>query len=363
MGTILNKQTRIAYLDILRILACILVVTVHVSAMEIDTLPLHSADYFFTNAYNCIGFLGVALFVMISGALLLGDTRDSDSVTEIKKPVFGAVHFFALYYIWKACYQVIDLLNKQMPLTVSAIKNDVILALIKQRGYYHLWFLPMIALVYLAVPVIKRAMAERRVCEYFLFIFFIVSLLFPTLFHYEFKFKYLFVDFFDANDFSFFSGYLGYFILGHYLNWFCNGESSRKRYAVYIFGIAGFGLAVFLGFRYSLAKGTVEYVMNTPFTPMMFILASAVFTACKQLDKRFSFQSKTGRMLHALSRLTLGIYLLHPAVLLLAERIGFVPSICTPLLSIPVIVVCVTVVCGAVSFLALEIPVLQKLIR
>lgn len=359
MNTDRTTQTRIAYLDMLRILACMFVVTVHVSAMQIDTLPLRSSAYFITNAFNCLGFLGVTLFVMISGSLMLG----ADKADGIRKPVRGSLRFFALYYVWKALYQMLDLVGSQTPLTFAAFKNDVLLALIRQRGYYHLWFLPMLAILYLTVPVIKKSVSERKICEYFLCIFFVAGLLFPTLFHYEFKFKYLFVDFFTSNDFSFFCGYLGYFILGHYLSRFLSGANGFFCKALYILGAASLALSCVLGFRYSIAKESISYVMNTPLTPMMFFTACAVFVACKRLDMRLWVHPRAGTALCSFAKLTLGIYLLHPAVLVLAQKIGFVPSICSPLLSIPLIVVCVAVLCGAISFVLLKIPVLCRLIR
>lgn len=408
-----TNSNRIVYLDLARIAACFLVVTVHVSALQIDTLPLRSFDYFITNAWNCLGFLGVTLFVMISGALVLGrrapvqphaadcganageraaDCGGTHSIggnradQEQKRrlatdpcaeehgtgecppdgiglSVRGAVRFFALYYIWKALYQLIDLADRGIPLSLSAVKNDVLLALVKQRGYYHLWFLPMIALLYLTVPVIKKAVQSRRVCEYFLCIFFVTALLFPTLFHYEFKFKYLFVDFFAANDFSFFGGYLGYFILGHYLNRFTAGANRPKRIALYVLGALGFVLSCVLGFRYSLSEGSAAYPMNTPLTPMMFFTACAVFTAFRQADARLAASARTARPLRTCAGLTLGVYLLHPAVLLLAEQIGFVPSLFSPALSIPLITVCVTLLCGLVSLVLSKIPILRRLIR
>ncbi len=59
-------NSRIVYLDLVRITACILVVMVHISAQQIEDLPVDSWQFVITNSYNCLAFTGVALFVMIS---------------------------------------------------------------------------------------------------------------------------------------------------------------------------------------------------------------------------------------------------------------------------------------------------------
>lgn len=68
---------RIAYLDLTRIIACVLVVMVHISAQQIEEFPVDSAQFVITNSYNSLAFTGVALFVMISGALALNPRKET----------------------------------------------------------------------------------------------------------------------------------------------------------------------------------------------------------------------------------------------------------------------------------------------
>ena len=238
------QKERIAYFDLIRVIAGILVVMVHVSAQQIESLEVEGTAFAITNAFNCLAFSGVALFVMISGALALRPEREMDLQTLLLR---RTLRFFVLYYIWKAFYQVVAMLEKGESLTVAAVKNDVVLALVQKRGYYHLWFLPMIAILYMAVPLVKKSFAEKKLCRYFLIVFFVTALFVPTLLHYEFKFKYLLVDFFTSNDFYLFGGYLGYFVLGHYLhNW--RGEITvKKRALLYVTGALCFLAACILG--------------------------------------------------------------------------------------------------------------------
>lgn len=350
------NKNRFVYLDLIRLIACSLVVLVHVSAQRIEILPVTSADFAITLAYNCLAFSGVALFVMISGALALSPEKETDLKTLL---LHKTLRFFLLYYIWKVAYQVVLMLEKGESFTFSNVKEDILLALIQQRGYYHLWYLPMIAVLYMAVPLIKKSVAQKSVCRYFLCVFFITALLFPTLFHYEFKFKYLFVDFFNSNDFSLFGGYLGYFILGHYLHNWRSDITSAKRKGLYAAGIGCFVLACVLGNLASREAGQPSYIMNTPFVVPSFFVVAAIFVAGSGLCKKWEDKEHLCKMLRHAADCTLGIYLLHPLAIGLFSKIGFDTSICNPLFSIPLLVICVMLSCGAVSFIGLKVKMLS----
>lgn len=353
------KRTRIAYLDMLRIIACILVVMGHVSAQQIERLPVDGSSFFITNAFNCLAFTGVPLFVMISGALALSQERTLDLKALL---VHRTLHFFVIYYIWKALYQVVSLLGAGEAFTFENIKNEIVLALVQQRGFYHLWYLPMIAILYMAVPLIKAGVMEKQVCRYFLCVFFVTALLFPTLFCYEFKFKYLFVSFFSFNDFYFFGGYLGYFILGHYLHSWGDGFSALWRRVLYVLGIGSMILAWVLGAAASIRQGAPSYHMNTPFVVTTFFVSAAVFVAARSLCRRVPSE-RMGKALSFGASVTLGIYLLHPLAILFFNKIGFTPAVGSPLFTIPLLVLCVVLLCGGVSVIILKIPVLRKLIQ
>lgn len=354
------QKERIAYLDLVRIIAGVLVVMVHISAQQIESLPMDGAAFAVTNAFNCLAFSGVALFVMISGALALRQERETDLKTLL---LHKTLHFFVLYYIWKAFYQVVTMLEKGEAFTLSNIKNDMVLALIQQRGYYHLWYLPMIAILYMAVPFVKKGFGEKKICQYFLCVFFITALFVPTLLHYEFKFKYLLVDFFSANDFYLFGEYLGYFILGHYLHNWREEITGKKRVALYIVGGLSFLLACALGTLDARATGQLSFHMNTPFAATTFFTAAAIFVAGQSIDKKAAHSEKTGKTLGFLAGTVLGIYLLHPLAIILFNRIGFKTSLCTPILSIPLLTVCTVVLSGLISAVLLRIPLLKRLIQ
>lgn len=353
-------NSRIVYLDLVRITACILVVMVHISAQQIEDLPVDSWQFVITNSYNCLAFTGVALFVMISGALAL-DPRKENGLKKLL--LHKTIHFFVLYYIWKTFYQVVNLVDAGARFTMTDIKNDIVLALIKQNGYYHLWYLPMIAIVYMAVPVVKKSVAEKKVCMYFLCVFFVTALLVPTMLNFEFKFKYLIVDFFKANDFYLFGGYLGYFILGHFVHSWSKNLTKRMRSLLYIMGISSFFLAVFLGASHAQLAGKPTYVMNTPFAVTTFFIAAALFVGVQAAGEKISRSVKTQKVLAFGAGRTFGIYLLHPLAILLLDHLGVSTNLCTPILSIPLLTFGTVLLCMPISTLLSQVPLIRILIQ
>lgn len=354
------QKERIAYLDLVRIIAGILVVMVHISAQQIEDLTVGSTAYAITNAFNCLSFSGVALFVMISGALALRPGKETDLKTLL---LHRTLHFFVLYYIWKAFYQIVTMLENGEPFTASNIKNDVILALIKQRGYYHLWFLPMIAILFMVVPLAKKGFEKKTLCRYFLIVFFVTALFVPTLLHYEFKFKYLISDFFSYNDFYLFSGYLGYFVLGHYLHNWRAEITAKKRIVLYVAGGFCFLLACILEILDARAAGQPSLHMNTPFAATTFFTAAAIFVAGQSADEKLTVSVKARKVTAFLAGTIFGVYLLHPLAILLLGEIGIKTSLCTPLLSIPFLTIGTAVLCSLVTALLLKVPVLRELVQ
>ena len=354
-------KKRIAYLDLVRVVACVLVVLVHVAAREVEYYNVESWQYVVANAFHILAFSGVPLFVMISGALVLRPEKEIGIKDLLIKKT---LHFFILYYIWKFIYQIVMMQEQGIPLSGETIKTELILALVKQRGYYHLWFLPMLAILYMTVPLIKKSVAEKNVCRYFLSVFMVVALLFPTLFLYEFKFKYMFVSLFSYNDFSFFSGYLGYFILGHYLHCWQQDITAKKRGWLLLTGVAAFLLACILGTHAAREAGMPDYGMQSPFVITNFFTTVGIFLACQSIGNKREAMQDT--MEHSPYRkaaeLTFGIYLLHPLCLKVFEELKLERWLEVPMLTIPAVLAGTVLVSAFVTAWLKVIPILRKLV-
>ena len=218
MGKVINGKIRIFYLDFIRALAITFVLLAHITRA------------FFQNASNLkykflcapfidFGVLGVPLFLMISGALLLN-----------KEYRLG--NFIKRRYI----RVIIPFLFWNIILIFSKIKfagKKITLSIIIHYHFYNLWFVWMILGVYLFIPIINSFIKEYKIkgAEYFILIWLVVMLL-NTLGKYP-----LF-----RIELSYFAGYIGYFVLGYYL--------SNKKFKLSNSYIIYISLIIFLIFTF-----------------------------------------------------------------------------------------------------------------
>lgn len=350
---------RIVYFDFIRIIACVLVVMVHISAQGMETMEMTSMDFFAAQWYNGLAFCGVALFVMLSGALSLSAFKD----TSLKKIVVHKTgHFLLVYFVWKAFYQVVTMLENHKPFTGENIKNDIVLALVQERGYYHLWFFLMLAMLFLFVPMIKPSVQNRTVCIYYLVIFSFVSLVYPAMMHYEFKFKYLLADFMQRADLYLFTGYLGYFVLGHFLNRHVEPLAKWKRWTLLVVAVGCTVITAGLSYTESGKMGGTVLFWNTPFNPFIMVTSIGIFLLAKELNGRMEEHTGIVKWLQRLAPLSLGVCLVHPLIIHFLNWLSINPEQFNRWLSIPGITILCTLLSGVAVFLWRWIPGLRRLL-
>lgn len=125
-----NFNSRQYYLDILRIIACFMVIMIHIISMDFNNYLPATNEWKVMNSYDSIIRYSVPLFYMISGALFLG----SNSSISIKKLYLNKIfHLLILYIVWSIFYAVDDI---GVNITINNIK-----LLIEKSWYhkYHMW--------------------------------------------------------------------------------------------------------------------------------------------------------------------------------------------------------------------------------
>ena len=344
---------RIKAFDRLRIFACILVVLVHVSAQGISASAVDSAAFAFCQCCNILAFSGVSIFVMMSGALALRPGKEMP-VRDVVVKRF--LFFLGLYFLWKGIYLVFDLLRAGQGVSGSGLKQ-LVLDLIGGRGFYHLWYLPMIAFLSLLVPLLRQGVQKKEVCLLYLVPFVVLALLFPTLFYFEFPFKYLLMDFLGQFETEYFLGYLGYFILGHFLYQWKEDQTGRKMIALMIAGVVALICGCIFGVQRSRADGVFFDGYSSPLSFTNLLTSSAIFVFFLQNQGDGPRGSATGAKKKPqgpsprFSELTLGIYLIHPMVIEILKDCGMFIMGDIAAVTVPLYVVIVTVVSAAVVFL------------
>lgn len=352
------EKNRIVYLDIIRIIACFLVILVHVTAQHIFDESLSNSSFIIYAAYNCIAYSGVSLYIMISGALIISSEKNN----SLKYYISKVFHFYFLYFLWKGIYCIYKAFKLSVTIDKAFIR-DTAIEIISGRGYYHLWFLPTIAILYLFAPIIKKAMQnEKKLCMYFISIFFIFSIFIETLLMFRIKYKQLLEGFLTYNDFYLFTGYIGYFVLGYYL--YKYGDSIKKslRTVIYVLGIISLPLSGFLNLYISNVEDKKQLLLNNPFSLPSFIMTCAIFLAIKnmKISSKITSNEKAIKIISLCSIMTFGIYLIHPVIVDVIEMIGLTSLTEVSLVLLPLVTLIVLLLTAGIVAILINIPIIKK---
>ena len=190
---------RILYLDIIRIMACVMIVAMHAP------IPNTGLNSYVLSTDSLLTAPGIGLFVMVSGALLLPMNMSTKQFLKkrFRKIVFPTL-FWTLFYMLAFFYENgADRIDPIRVLLTMPFSN--------QYGAT-LWFLYMIAGLYLLVPILSSWIknASKKEVEFYL-ILWTITLCYPYIGG--------FVGINDSNTgiLYYFGGYAGYFLLGYYL--------------------------------------------------------------------------------------------------------------------------------------------------
>lgn len=188
--------------DVLRAIATVSVVALHAAGpvlYEFGTIA--TGEWWAANAIDSAVRFSVPIFLMLTGALLLERIEPAGQFLKRRfARLLWPFIFWSVVYLGVAMY-------------FSTADTDIVSFLVrrlKSGASFHLWYVYMLIGIYLLLPVLQRwvAMAGRRDVEYFLILWLVA--LFAAQ---SFVAAYL-PDF----NLVYFSGYVGYPVLGYYLN-------------------------------------------------------------------------------------------------------------------------------------------------
>ena len=338
----MTDESRYYCFDFLRVVGAFAVMVLHVAASKWYITDIHTFEWETMNFYDSIVRWAVPVFVMISGALFL--SRDIPVRKIYSKYIFRIFTAFVFWSFFYVCLNDAD---------VAILGIDII------HGHFlHMWFLFMIAGLYMIAPFVKKIAESESLTKYFLVLAFFFAFLFPetvefiSVFSEEYgKFAGTFADHFHL---KFVRGFTAYFLLGYFLN--SAKISRRAERLIYIAGIAGFAATVLMSLHASLFIGKPSGFYNDHTVNVMFESIS-VFVFFKAKFNRPS------RIIRVLSQYSFGAYLVHVAMIgIIMNKLGLNPLMFNPLLSIPVISVIVFVISFGISAVLNHIPVLKKYI-
>lgn len=337
---------RTVYFDYLRVIASLAVMVLHVSSQYWSSIDVNRFAWQVFNCYDGIVRWGVPIFVMISGALFL--SREIPIKRIYSKYVLRMASSF---FVWSTIYALV----------VGGSPTEILAAIVS--GHYHMWFILMIIGLYVTIPVVKPMVENDERCRYFL----LLSLVFAFVLPWSMTLmddlgsplvvalsRAMRSGFNDMNV-RVFTGFVGFFVLGYYLN---RVElDKRQRAAIYVLGLIGFVFTVVMTSVVSLRAQKCDGYYYGNFTVNVLCEVLAVFTWFKY---RSYNNDRANRFVLKLSRYCFGAYLVHPLIIRqLRMNLGIHALMFNPIASVPCISLLVFVISFGIAALLNRVPVVR----
>jgi surface polysaccharide O-acyltransferase-like enzyme len=340
--------------DLIRTIAIVGVILLHAS----NDLTIQQMSQFeiirwtTVDIYQSIGRLGVPLFVMLTGALLLQPSKN-ESLSVFFKKRWARIGLPWIF--WGGAYFAWDFLVQHQTFTSSAIIQGIL-----NGPYYQFWYLYVLAGLYLLTPILRIfiAHADQTIIKYFVILWFLGVAIIPVFG--------LLTTYQLSSDVFTITGYVGYFVLGTYLL-----TVQIRRSTLSIFMILGIALTV-IG-TYVLAAtvgGTEMYFFQQYFSPALILASVMVFLLLltiqpPSVQKEIS-PSKVNKLIKVISQNTLPIFLFHVMVLesLQSGYFGFAinGNTINSIIGVPLNTVITLFISLGIIILLKKVPYLKKLI-
>ena len=156
-GKKLNQERGFSIpVDLIRTIAIVGVILLHAANdLTIQQMgQLEIVRWVTVDIYQSLGRIGVPLFVMLTGALLLQPSKN-ESISVFFKKRWARIGLPFIF--WGAAYFAYDFFVLHQAITTNAIVQGILTG-----PYYHFWYLYMLAGLYLLTPILRILVATCR---------------------------------------------------------------------------------------------------------------------------------------------------------------------------------------------------------
>lgn len=343
-----TQERNIAF-DFLRILSAFSVVVLHVSSMYLMEYNVSTTDFKIANFINSISRFGVPIFVMISGAIFLSEDK---KITTGKLWKHNILRLFILYAVWSFAYYVFQSLY----LWKFDFWRHGLVRTITGCVYAsnHFWFIFMIIGLYALAPILRTWLHHSSVAEqkYFIGLFVVFQVLRTTLgIAID---KSLTTTISELVEVTELTGYLGYFILGYFLMHYKIPQKAKwGLYASVPVGIvANYLISDYLSVKY----GYYSPGIYDSFGLFTFLHVVALFVFVNDMASKLQKGNGFIAFIKNLSLDTLGIYMMHIALLTFLMEEGIIWGQVSVLTGTILLSIVCFIVCAIVAAILRRIP-------
>lgn len=301
-------KERIIYLDILRIVAIIAIISLHVSGgyLSFLKLPDQYNVWKVSLLIDVISKWGTAVFLMISGVLMLAPRK----VKSIKSfLIHRFIRIFVPFIIWVFIYKLIQDPDSDYSSVDTYLK--IFKDILTNNLSYHLWFVYMIFSMYLITPVLSVFInnAPQKTIQYY-FMFWILVTLIP-----QFIEKYFSISLY-INHFLTLNNYVGFYMIGYYFQMYTIKLPKKIYLLIPISMVLNFYLTKYA----SLAINKTDYFYLTRFSIWNVINAILIFHAFMSFSWEKFISPRFSNYITTFSLLSYGVFLCHVLVIWIFDK-------------------------------------------
>jgi surface polysaccharide O-acyltransferase-like enzyme len=312
LNNIPQQPVRHYGLDVLRVIACYMVIQIHAGEffyIANDGTVLPGNNPYWVGWYNSLFRSCVPLFVMISGFYLF---PVKDTTIFFKKRLSRVIIPFIIWCILYAFYQYF---MGQVSIG-TAFMNILKIGVNFGTEIGHLWYVYMLIGIYLFAPVISPwiTTASKRNIEIYLVLWAIalsvpyIHLIFPEVLGEAFWNK--------TPLLYYFSGFLGYAVLAYYIKRFYAQYSPVQYTTAVLLILVGYAITCY-GFIHQLPTAPNVRVLELTWgfeTINVAMMSTGIFLIIKNMTTHYA-GSAFNKLISDIAAKSYGIYLAHIMVL------------------------------------------------
>jgi len=360
------KKERKHWVDALRVFSNFLVIVVHSSSYGISEIPIFSKQWMSLMFWDSFGRVSVPLFIIISGILFLDIQKDISISKLYKKYIFRIVKdilFWNLFYATIGKYFI-----EGVGFSWENFLKEFFFEMI--CGKFHIWYLYMCTGLYIVTPIMRIIVKSTETLIYFLVVAFGFCQVIPFIFT-IFKAYYpnYIIEYMDEAYgqvmLLMVAGYVIYYPLGYSLNLF----EIKNRFSLLIIYIVGFASSLMTFYlKISASKKNekefYDFADYNSLNVSIATISTAIFfkyTGNRILKIIFRI-TKVRKIIHILSNLSYGIYLIHIAYFELFYSLGFRSYTFNPIFFTPIHAFCVWICSAITIYIIKKIPILKTFV-
>jgi surface polysaccharide O-acyltransferase-like enzyme len=339
---------KVIWISNLRVFATLTVIMLHCAAGGIYLLgKIPNSWWWICNASNAFGRFAVPIFVMLSGYLLLGRYKNlTDFLTKRFSKIFIPFLLWTIIFILWGNYFGIIPAEKTNPEFIDILKKILSGG---AGGSGHLWFIYMLLGLYLFSPIVSRWVVQATDQEviFFLIVWFVTCTIYP---YFE-KFLGIKINF----EIRYFSGYLGYFVLGYFLGNLQINLTLKKIGLISLVVFLISWIVTFVGIYFSTVSNNNIYESSLfdYLSTSVILMSITAFLVFKNLLNIEIFPTLTAQ----LDKYSYGMYLMHLIPMKTLSRqfqINF--KLIHPSIGIATQFILTSIICYIVIFTISKIP-------